>query len=187
MPSTKMNRESWARSGHLVTASYFAGGERKRTILDFIVEATLARAATASARLLRLTKTACESVMNWPRRGVHWSSFFAMILQPLGKMRPKSARWRLVSSGLHPLSSLVPSYPPPSRSSKALFLRKRVSARCIRSQARLSTPAVLMPAARAPERERERERESVSLRRPTKTDASLRRHHTCSAREACGA
>lgn len=40
------------------------GGGEKRTILAFIVEATLARAATASARLLRLTKTAWERVMN---------------------------------------------------------------------------------------------------------------------------
>ena len=53
--------------------------------------ATLAKTATASARLVRLMKTAFESVMNWPRRGMYCTSFFAMMLHPFGKILPRSA------------------------------------------------------------------------------------------------
>lgn len=65
-------------------------GRTKLTTRSFIVVATLAKVATALERLLRLTNTAFESVMNCPRRGVHCNSFLAIILHPLGKIRPRS-------------------------------------------------------------------------------------------------
>lgn len=112
VPSQKMKSESLSRRGQL----WGTGFEHKGPLLttfSFIVFATCANTATASSLLLRLTKTALDRVMNCPNKGVHCSSFFAMILAPLGNILPRSARNRKprISSRSHCIAENTTGFP----------------------------------------------------------------------------